>query len=621
VKFIFLLSSLVSLQANATWVSIKEAGSVIEKFHTDYEVLKNGAWTETVDYVIRVQSEDSKMNASLFPIEYNAFTDQVEVLEAYTQNGKEKIPVEPGNIEDRDKGEAKDYDVQKVRSVLFPRVEIGSKLHVRYRVKTSKPLVEDRWSTEVSVFPSYHVESFRMRVKSQLPLYFQVRDPLKFLIVKQTSPKTLEVRNRITLPGWVHAEKDPYFHPQNNGEVWISTQKEWPTFFSGLNKQYDDLLNVGYPEKLKPWIEQASKLKTTAEKIVFINEKVSKEFRYFGDWRRHNGGLVPRQLKEIEKSRYGDCKDLSSLVTSLLRGLKMDARVALVRRGENPWGEEPDYALPAVNHFNHAIVHVQEGDKTYWLDPTNPVTSLEPYPDVAGRPAWLMGAGGGFARIPQARPEQFVHVHNYEYRFQGEGRVKVKVDAMFEKLAPYNMANDLMTNSRTEVLTSTLDYFSEGQEVKSHRFLKEPMTGRTLRDMRVGLEYTAGKVTYKAGKADFWVIPDGFLQGAFYETNERESDIRISETPYIFKGIRRLKDTKLVQPLPEPCKVDSRWMSLERTVSIDGKDVVISQQIVLKKPYITKQEFKSAPFKKLQEDTKACFYRAGVLIEANTNKS
>jgi poly-beta-hydroxyalkanoate depolymerase len=62
-------------------------------------------------------------------------------------------------------------------------------------------------------------------------------------------------------------------------------------------------------------------------------------------------------------------------------------------------------------------------------------------------------------------------------------------------------------------------------------------------------------------------------------------------------------------------------MSLERTVSIDGKDVVISQQIVLKKPYITKQEFKSAPFKKLQEDTKACFYRAGVLIEANTNKS
>jgi hypothetical protein len=48
---------------------------------------------------------------------------------------------------------------------------------------------------------------------------------------------------------------------------------------------------------------------------------------------------------------------------------------------------------------------------------------------------------------------------------------------------------------------------------------------------------------------------------------------------------------------------------------------VIAQQIVLKKPYITKQEFKSAPFKKLQDDTKACFYRAGVLIEANTNKS
>ncbi|MGE3757488.1 MAG: DUF3857 domain-containing protein, partial [Pseudobdellovibrionaceae bacterium] len=161
-KFLFLLLSLLSLQAHASWVSIKEAGSVVEKFHSDYEVYKNGSWSETIEYVLRVQSEDSKVNASLFPIEYNGFTDQVEILEAYTQNGKEKIPVDPANIEDRDKGESKDYDVQKVRSVVFPRVEIGSKLHMRYRIKTTKPLIEDRWSTEVSVFPSFHMESFRL---------------------------------------------------------------------------------------------------------------------------------------------------------------------------------------------------------------------------------------------------------------------------------------------------------------------------------------------------------------------------------------------------------------------------------------------------------------------------
>lgn len=620
-KFLFLLSSLLNLQAHASWVSIKEAGSVVEKFHTEYEVLKNGSWSETIEYVLRVQSEDSKVNASLFPIEYNAFTDQVEILEAFTQNGKEKIPVDPANIEDRDKGESKDYDVQKVRSVVFPRVEIGSKLHVRYRVKTTKPLVEDRWSTEVSVFPSFHVESFQLKVKSEMPLFLEIKDPKNLLIVKQPTPKTVEVKNRITLPGWVRAEKDPYFHPANNGEVWISSKKSWPEFFSGLNKQYDELLSAGYPEKLKPWIQQASKLKSTAEKIVFINEKVSKEFRYFGDWRRHNGGLVPRQLKEIEKSRYGDCKDLSSLVTSLLRGLKMDARVVLVRRGENPWGEEPDYILPVTNHFNHAIVHVNDGNKSYWLDPTNPVTSLEPYPDISGRPAWLMGEGGGFLRIPASKPEQFIHVHNYEYRFEGEGDVKVKVDANFEKLAPYSMANDLMMNSRTEILTSTLDYFSEGQEVKSHKYLKEPATGRSLTDMKVVLEYTAGKVTYNAGKADFWVIPDGFLQGAFYETAERESDIKIAEAPYVFKGERRLKDTKLMQAIPDPCKIQSDWMNLERNVKVEGKDVVITQEIVLKKPFITKQEFRSKPFIKLQDDTKACFYRSGVLIEAKTNKS
>ncbi len=620
-RHIFLLMGLVGcMHANATWLSVKEAGSVIEKFHTDYEVFKNGSWVQTVDYVIRVQSEDSKVNASLLPIEYNAFTDQVEVLEAFTQNGKEKIPVDPSAIEDRDKGESKDYDVQRVRSIVFPRVEIGSRLHVRYRVKTTKPLIEDRWSTEVSVFPSFHIESYLVKVRSEMPLFFEVQDPRGLLNVKQPNAKTIEVRNRKTLPGWVHAEKDAYFHPGGNSEVWISTHKDWSTFFSGLGKSYDEILSAGVPEKLKPLVKQALKMKSTAEKIKFINEEVSREFRYFGDWRRHNGGLVPRPLKEIEKSRYGDCKDLAMLVTSLLRALKLDAHVALVRRGENPWGNEPDYNLPATNHFNHAIVSVKDGGKTYWLDATNPVTSLEPYPDISGRPSWLMGEGGGFARLPEAQAEQFVNVHNYEYRFQDEDTVKVKVDASFEKLAPYNMANNLMLAARSEVLSSTLDYFSEGQEVKGHRFLKEPQTGRTLSDMKLSLEYTAGRVTFNAGKSAFWVIPDGFLQGSFYETDERESDMKIGDEPYVFRGTRRLKDTKLAQEIPDPCKVDSRWMSLERSIKIDGRDVVINQEIVLRRPFVTKAEFKSAAFRKLQEDTKGCFYRSGVLIEANKNK-
>jgi hypothetical protein len=56
-------------------------------------------------------------------------------------------------------------------------------------------------------------------------------------------------------------------------------------------------------------------------------------------------------------------------------------------------------------------------------------------------------------------------------------------------------------------------------------------------------------------------------------------------------------------------------MNLERRVSVEGQDVVIRQKIDLKKPYVTRDEFRSKPFQKLQKETRRCFYRSGVLIE------
>ncbi len=615
-KNVFLLLAILANTANARWLTVKESGSVVEKFNIEYDVFKNGAWNQTVEYVTRVQSEDAKASMSLFPIEYNAFTDTVDVLEAWTENGKEKINVDPSAIEDRDKGESKDYDVQKVRSVVFPQVQIGSKLHIKYRLKTSKPLVEGRWSIQFSLGPGYYaIEKLNLKVKSELPVYYDANDRRDLVAVKQPTNKTLELKNIKLIPGWVHAEKDPVFHPGGNTEIYISTHKDWAEFFTNLGAEYEKILSVGLPKDMAALVKQADREKTNADKINSLMEQVSKDFRYFGDWRRHNGGFVPRPIAEIAKSRYGDCKDLSTLLTAMLRSMKMDAQVALVRRGGNPYGREPDYKMPGMNYFNHAIVHVQDGEQEYWLDPTNPVMSLQAYPDISGRPSWLLGVKGRFARLPEAKPEEFEHVHDYEYRFTGDDSVKVRVKADLKKLAPFDLANDLMLSPQTTVLGETLEYFSEGQEVQSHKFLTEPKTGRLLKDMRVDLEYQAGRVTFNAGKASFWVIPDGILQGAFYETEDRESDIQLSEEPYLFKGTRRLKDTKLAQEPPAPCAVDSEWLTMDRTVQVQGRDVVIKQNLNLKKPFITKAEYKAPAFRKLQEETKRCFYHSGLLIE------
>jgi hypothetical protein len=133
--------------------------------------------------------------------------------------------------------------------------------------------------------------------------------------------------------------------------------------------------------------------------------------------------------------------------------------------------------------------------------------------------------------------------------------------------------------------------------------------------MEIGLDYTAGKVAYNAGKGLFWVIPDGFLESTFYETDNRESDLRLGETPFSFQGVRRLVNTKLAQDAPDPCHVESQWMILDRRVRSEKGDVLIEQKIDLKRPYITHREYRSPEFRKLQQETKKCFHRSGVLIE------
>lgn len=604
-------------------MDIKEAGSVVENYAIEYVVNANGSFSQSVSYRMRVQAEDAKVSESRFPIEYNSMTDTVEVLEAFTQNGKTKIPVEKSAIEDRDRGEAKDYDAIKVRSVVFPQVEIGSRLHLRYVIRTLKPLIENRWSTNLSIAPGTFVEKMRVVIDSKIPLHFQLKDPGKLLTVKQKNKFHLEVLNQRRFPGWVHAEKDPFFHPARITKLWISTHPDWSEFFSPLSADFAKILNSPLPKNLKPYLARAREQKgsTKAEMIKsqvrFLLERMSHDFRYFGDWRRHNGGVVPRTLLEIEKSRYGDCKDLASLLTVLLRNLNIRADVALVYRGENSWLDEPNYTLPEMGRFNHAIVRAQVNDEVLWLDPTNSVSSLAAMADIAGKPAWILtDSPAHFERIPQAMSQNFHHLTEYQYTFHSNNQVKVHVSAELKQLAPFRLATELMNMPRSQVLSETLDYFSEGHEVRSFRFIKEPVTERSLSDMKVGLEYDGGRITFNAGKAAFFVLPDGFLNGAFFETEKRVSDLRLATEPYLYRGTRHLKATRLAQDVPEPCVIDSEWVRLERRVAEQGQDVVIYQDVDLKRPYIQREEFRSAAFVRLQEQAKKCMYRAGILIES-----
>ncbi len=79
------------------------------------------------------------------------------------------------------------------------------------------------------------------------------------------------------------------------------------------------------------------------------------------------GGYVPRQANDIFDNKYGDCKDKSSIITSMLRAAEIPSYLCWIGSRDLPYryGE-----LPTPNVDNHMIAAVYRQGKWIFLDGT-----------------------------------------------------------------------------------------------------------------------------------------------------------------------------------------------------------------------------------------------------------
>ncbi|MGC3942978.1 MAG: DUF3857 domain-containing protein [Chryseolinea sp.] len=78
-------------------------------------------------------------------------------------------------------------------------------------------------------------------------------------------------------------------------------------------------------------------------------------------------GYRPHDPSVVLKQRFGDCKDKSLLLTTILRQLGITANPALVN---STAGKSLNESLPSPYGFDHCITQFVFNDTTYWIDPT-----------------------------------------------------------------------------------------------------------------------------------------------------------------------------------------------------------------------------------------------------------
>ncbi len=107
---------------------------------------------------------------------------------------------------------------------------------------------------------------------------------------------------------------------------------------------------------------------------------------------------IPKTARETMRDRYGDCKDHSVLLYSMLRAVGIDASLALVNLNQ-----QVTPTLPNTDQFDHMIVSIPHENRRLYVDATDKDLRLGQLPprSMAGNYALELGSTPSLLQIPE----------------------------------------------------------------------------------------------------------------------------------------------------------------------------------------------------------------------------
>jgi lipoprotein NlpI/transglutaminase-like putative cysteine protease len=119
-------------------------------------------------------------------------------------------------------------------------------------------------------------------------------------------------------------------------------------------------------DDLQQVVRRIRALDSDQARVIAALEFVQTQIRYFSVSLGESSHR-PAPPDEVQRRRYGDCKDKSFLLIALLRELGIQGKPVLLQAGRRTGLEK---TLPSAQFFDHAIVQVALDGKTFYLDPT-----------------------------------------------------------------------------------------------------------------------------------------------------------------------------------------------------------------------------------------------------------
>ena len=288
------------------------------------------------------------------------------------------------------------YDDTKSTSFDFAGGKTGANRHIEYQLQHSdahllSPHYFDRY------FPIANGElkiTFPDNIKMKYVIKGAQADKVVFSETKKKDKITysFKVENYTSMPSYADAPDEAYYatHVVFFIEA-ISKDGKFENFLSKpedlykYNYNYIRHINKETSTELKEVTDSLIKFaKNYREKAYNIYRWVQKNVKYvaFEDGLE---GFIPREANLVFTRKYGDCKDMASILTSMLRHAGLPAYITWIGTRDLPY-DYNETPLPIVD--NHMICTVKLGEEYLFLDGTDDgcIFGLPPY-SIQGKQA------------------------------------------------------------------------------------------------------------------------------------------------------------------------------------------------------------------------------------------
>lgn len=304
-------------------------------------------------------------------------------------------------------------------------------LYAPFSIQDKIPLKEDVLEIILPKGRELHVAYFKTDIR---PMIEEVNGKTKYTFKNLDKE---EIIPEPDMPSQLDKEVFPQFHCSTLGS-WNIISK----WYSGLVKE-----QMQSDAELENFTKELIAGKTTDEdKIRAIFYFIAQKVRYVAV------ALGPHTHKphlayDVFKKRYGDCKDKTTLLLTMLKIAGVKGLPALVPADPDILDE----SSPTVSVFNHVIAVVPKKDGTYyWLDATNKVAALDSIPFIIPNNVLLINEDGSYKFVKTPAPDgdnehtdlaQVIHVNEngdadieYTYTYHGKWAEVERSD--FQNMSP-----------------------------------------------------------------------------------------------------------------------------------------------------------------------------------------